>query len=80
MSVDRKLKHWGWGYEDQQRPHEEVVAAAEGIIPMLGRFDPTDATAFLRKFRIAANQCPAEAASCRFRMTQMRERMKRRVD
>jgi len=32
----RRLKHWGWGYEDQQRPHEEVVAAAEGIIPMLG--------------------------------------------
>ncbi|MCB0830784.1 MAG: FAD-binding oxidoreductase [Solirubrobacterales bacterium] len=32
----RRLKHWGWGYEDQQQPHEEVVAASEGIIPMLG--------------------------------------------
>lgn len=32
----RKLKHWGWGYEDQQRPHDEVVAASEGIVPMLG--------------------------------------------
>jgi len=36
MAGDRRLKHWGWGYEDQQRPHEEVVAASEGIIPMLG--------------------------------------------
>ena len=32
----RRLKHWGWGYEDQQQPHEEVVAASAGIIPMLG--------------------------------------------
>ncbi|OJU95682.1 MAG: FAD-binding oxidoreductase [Solirubrobacterales bacterium 67-14] len=36
MSGDRRLKHWGWGYEDQQQPHEQVVAASEGIIPMLG--------------------------------------------
>ena len=34
--AERRLKHWGWGYEDQQRPHEEVVAASEGIIPMFG--------------------------------------------
>ncbi|HNC16399.1 MAG TPA: FAD-binding oxidoreductase, partial [Solirubrobacterales bacterium] len=34
--TDRRLKHWGWGYEDQQPSHEEIVAAAEGIIPMLG--------------------------------------------
>lgn len=36
MSGQRRLKHWGWGYEDQQRPHEEIVAAANGLIPMLG--------------------------------------------
>lgn len=36
MAGDRRLKHWGWGYEDQQRPHEEVVAAGESIVPMLG--------------------------------------------
>ena len=34
--TDRRLKHWGWGYEDQQPSHEEVVAASEGIVPMLG--------------------------------------------
>ena len=36
MAGNRRLKHWGWGYEDQQQPHEQLVAAAEGIIPMLG--------------------------------------------
>lgn len=36
MAADRRLKHWGWGYEDQQRPHEEMAAAASGIISMLG--------------------------------------------
>lgn len=33
---NRKLKHWGWGYEDQVRPWEETVAAAAGIREMLG--------------------------------------------
>ena len=32
----RRLKHWGWGYEDQARPWEETVAAAAGIRAMLG--------------------------------------------
>ncbi len=32
----RRLKHWGWGYEDQQRPLSEVREAAEGIRAMLG--------------------------------------------
>lgn len=36
MAGNRRLKHWGWGYEDQQQPHAQLVAAAEGIIPMLG--------------------------------------------
>jgi len=34
--AERRLKHWGWGYEDQQPPHDEVVAAAEGIRAHLG--------------------------------------------
>ena len=33
---DRRLKHWGWGYEDQQRPAHEVEEAAAGIRAMLG--------------------------------------------
>ncbi len=32
----RRLKHWGWGYEDQQRPQAEVEQAATGIREMLG--------------------------------------------
>ncbi len=32
----RRLKHWGWGYEDQQRPREEVEQAAAGIREMFG--------------------------------------------
>jgi alkyldihydroxyacetonephosphate synthase len=27
----RRLKFWGWGYEDQQPPHEQVEQAAAGI-------------------------------------------------
>ena len=33
---ERRLKHWGWGYEDQQPSHDEVVAAARGIRAHLG--------------------------------------------
>ncbi|MGB0119562.1 MAG: FAD-binding oxidoreductase [Solirubrobacterales bacterium] len=33
---DRRLKHWGWGHEDQQRPAREVEEAAAGIRGMLG--------------------------------------------
>jgi len=36
MAKERRLKHWGWGYEDQQRPHEEIVAAAAGIVDAFG--------------------------------------------
>src|SRR5215210_3307220 len=35
-TTERRLKHWGWGYEDQQPPHEEVVRAAAGIRQHLG--------------------------------------------
>ena len=32
----RRLKHWGWGYEDQQPPHEQVREAALGLRAHLG--------------------------------------------
>jgi alkyldihydroxyacetonephosphate synthase len=41
VSVDRRLKFWGWGYEDQQPAHEEVRQAGAGIRAHLG-FDPAD--------------------------------------
>ena len=32
----RRLKFWGWGYEDQQPPHEQVEQVAGGIRDHLG--------------------------------------------
>jgi alkyldihydroxyacetonephosphate synthase len=34
--VGRRLKHWGWGYEDQQPPYEEVRQTALGLRAHLG--------------------------------------------
>jgi alkyldihydroxyacetonephosphate synthase len=33
---ERRLKHWGWGYEDQAPSREELLAAAKGIREGLG--------------------------------------------
>ncbi|MEA2443989.1 MAG: alkyldihydroxyacetonephosphate synthase [Thermoleophilales bacterium] len=41
VSLERRLKFWGWGYEDQQPSHEEVREAAAGIRTHLG-FEPGD--------------------------------------
>ncbi|MEA2478481.1 MAG: alkyldihydroxyacetonephosphate synthase [Thermoleophilaceae bacterium] len=40
--AERRLKWWGWGYEDQQPAHEEVRQAAAGLRAHLG-FEPEDA-------------------------------------
>src|SRR2546429_677179 len=37
----RRLKHWGWGYEDQQPPEAELREAAAGLRAHLG-FEPAD--------------------------------------
>ncbi len=34
--MSRRLKHWGWGYEDQQPPFEQVRDAALGLRAHLG--------------------------------------------
>ena len=34
--MSRRLKHWGWGYEDQQPPYEQVREAAVGLRAHLG--------------------------------------------
>jgi alkyldihydroxyacetonephosphate synthase len=36
VAADRRLKHWGWGYEDQQLPPNELADAGAGIRAMLG--------------------------------------------
>ncbi|HZC13547.1 MAG TPA: hypothetical protein VE270_05950, partial [Thermoleophilaceae bacterium] len=37
----RRLKHWGWGYEDEQPPHEDVREAAARARAHLG-FAPAE--------------------------------------
>jgi alkyldihydroxyacetonephosphate synthase len=39
--TERRLKFWGWGYEDQQPPHEAVRDAAVGARAHLG-FEPAE--------------------------------------
>ena len=34
--MTRRRKHWGWGFEDQQPPHEQVEATAAGAREHLG--------------------------------------------
>jgi alkyldihydroxyacetonephosphate synthase len=34
--VGRRLKHWGWGFEDEQPSHDDVRAAAAGLAARLG--------------------------------------------
>jgi alkyldihydroxyacetonephosphate synthase len=41
-ATERRRKHWGWGYEDQQPSHEQVEEAAAGIRSHLG-FTPLEA-------------------------------------
>jgi alkyldihydroxyacetonephosphate synthase len=41
MGPSRRRKHWGWGFEDQQPPHEHVEAAAAGAREHLG-FEPAE--------------------------------------
>jgi alkyldihydroxyacetonephosphate synthase len=36
----RRRKHWGWGYQDEQPAHDEVRAAAAGLVEHLGFGDP----------------------------------------
>jgi alkyldihydroxyacetonephosphate synthase len=40
-TIERRRKVWGWGYEDQQPPHDEVEAAAAGARAHLG-FAPAE--------------------------------------
>src|SRR5664279_2409254 len=35
-AVPRRLKHWGWGYEDEQPSHDEIRAAAAYIAEHIG--------------------------------------------
>ncbi len=56
---ERRRKHWGWGFEDEQPSHDGLAAMAPGIVQHLG-FGSTDVEAFvpleeveLRESRVA---------------------------
>ena len=36
MTATRRLKHWGWGYEDQQPPKDQVEGIARAVTDRLG--------------------------------------------
>jgi alkyldihydroxyacetonephosphate synthase len=38
--VERRRKHWGWGYEDEQPSREEIRGAAEFLVGRLGFGSP----------------------------------------
>jgi alkyldihydroxyacetonephosphate synthase len=40
MTVERRRKHWGWGYEDEQPAPGELRAAAAGLVEHLGFGEP----------------------------------------
>ena len=41
VSTTRRLKHWGWGYEDEQPSWEELREAVSGLRAHLG-FEPCE--------------------------------------
>jgi alkyldihydroxyacetonephosphate synthase len=43
---ERRRKHWGWGFEDEQPSHDELSAMAGGIVEHLG-FGSTDVEPFV---------------------------------
>jgi alkyldihydroxyacetonephosphate synthase len=62
MSSKRRLKHWGWGYEDQAPSREELRQAAAGIRERLGfGGEPAEPVALERvEIRVPRLKAPAD--------------------
>ena len=52
MSSKRRLKHWGWGYEDQAPSKEELVEAAKGIRERFGFGEEPEAAVALEEVEL----------------------------
>src|SRR5437868_5047270 len=65
-SAARQLKFWGWGYEDQQPPLDEVGATAAGAREHLG-FEPAEIE---RPARLADVELPAPRLESRAALIQ----------
>ena len=59
--MSRRLKHWGWGYEDQQPSRAEIEAAAEGIRDRLGFGGEIEEPVPLERVEIRAPRLKAPA-------------------
>jgi alkyldihydroxyacetonephosphate synthase len=59
---ERRRKHWGWGYEDQQPSLADLRAAAEGIRERLGFGDEPEAPVPLEAVELAPTRLRAPAS------------------
>jgi alkyldihydroxyacetonephosphate synthase len=59
--TERRLKHWGWGYEDQAPSREELRQAAVGIRERLGFGGELEAPVPLESVEIRASRLKAPA-------------------
>jgi alkyldihydroxyacetonephosphate synthase len=57
----RRLKHWGWGYEDQAPPRAEMEAAAAGIRERLGFGGEIEEPVPLERVEVRASRLKAPA-------------------
>ncbi|HET8861930.1 MAG TPA: FAD-binding oxidoreductase [Solirubrobacterales bacterium] len=57
----RRLKHWGWGYEDQVRPRAEMEAAAAAIRDRFGFGGEIEEAVPLERVEVRASRLKAPA-------------------
>ena len=63
--AQRRRKHWGWGWEDEQPSHDEVVATAAVIAEHVGFGDPAEVERFvpLEELELRAPRLPPPPAA-----------------
>lgn len=59
--ASRRLKHWGWGYEDQVPSREEIEQAAAGIRERFGFGGEIEAAVPLERVEVRASRLKAPA-------------------
>jgi alkyldihydroxyacetonephosphate synthase len=60
--AERRLKHWGWGYEDQVPSKEELVAAGKGIRERFGFGDEPEEAVALDDVKLRAPRLKVPSA------------------
>ena len=62
MSAERRLKHWGWGYEDQAPSRKELREAAAGIRERFGFGGEPETAVPLEEVEVRASRLKAPAS------------------